>query len=70
MLGMLIGGILWGIIGDKIGRKFAMFGSILTFSLANIANAFILNVSQYTMLRFIAGIWVSWPIGQCHNPRF
>jgi MFS family permease len=63
MLGMLIGGILWGIIGDKIGRKFAMFGSILTFSLANIANAFILNVNQYTILRFIAGIGLSGQLG-------
>lgn len=63
MLGMLIGGILWGIIGDKIGRKFAMFGSILTFSLANIANAFILDVNQYTILRFIAGIGLAGQLG-------
>jgi putative MFS transporter len=63
MLGMLIGGILWGIIGDKIGRKFAMFGSILTFSLANIANAFILDVNQYTILRFIAGLGLAGQLG-------
>jgi len=63
MLGMLIGGILWGVIGDKIGRKFSMFGSILTFSLANIANAFIIDVNQYTILRFIAGIGLAGQLG-------
>ncbi len=63
MLGMLIGGIVWGIIGDKIGRKFAMFGSILMFSLANILNAFITDVNQYTILRFIAGIGLAGQLG-------
>lgn len=60
---MLIGGILWGIIRDKIGRKFAMFGSILIFSLANIANSFIIDVNQYTILRFIAGIGLAGQLG-------
>ncbi len=63
MLGMLIGGILWGIIGDKIGRKFAMFGSILMFSLANILNAFVIDTNQYTILRFIAGIGLAGQLG-------
>ncbi len=37
MGGLLLGGILWGIIGDKRGRLSVLFGSIITYSIANIA---------------------------------
>src|SRR5881275_346028 len=55
MAGMLIGGIFWGIMGDKKGRLSVLFGSILIYSVANIGNGFVTTVSQYAVLRFIAG---------------
>src|SRR6516225_12493549 len=48
MFGLLIGGIIWGIMGDKKGRKSVLFGSIILYSLANIANGFVHNVEQYS----------------------
>src|SRR5687767_8925289 len=56
MAGLLIGGVLWGILGDKRGRLSVLFGSIFLYSAANIANAFVQNVEQYAVLRIIAGI--------------
>ena len=63
MAGMLIGGILWGIIGDKKGRRSVLFGSILMYSLANVANGFITSFDQYVVLRFIAGIGLAGELG-------
>lgn len=63
MIGLLIGGILWGIIGDKKGRISVLFGSILLYSLANIANGMVTNITQYTILRFIAGIGLAGELG-------
>lgn len=63
MIGMLLGGILWGVWGDKRGRIQVLFGSILLYSLANIANAFVTSVEQYAALRFIAGIGLAGEIG-------
>ncbi len=63
MAGMLIGGILWGILGDKRGRLTVLFGSILLYSLANIANGFVQNIEQYAILRFIAGIGLAGELG-------
>lgn len=63
MIGMLIGGIIWGIIGDKRGRISVLFGSILLYSLANIANAFVTDVTTYGILRFIAGIGLAGELG-------
>src|SRR3954471_733902 len=54
MAGLLIGGIVWGILGDKKGRLSVLFGSILIYSIANIANGFVTNINQYAILRFIA----------------
>jgi len=56
MFGLLLGGLLWGIIGDKFGRIKVLFGSILMYSLANIANGFATDVHTYAIIRFIAGI--------------
>ena len=50
MIGMVIGGIIWGILGDKRGRVIVLFGSILMYSLANIANAFVTNIEMYKIL--------------------
>ena len=63
MAGLLIGGILWGILGDKRGRLSVLFGSIITYSLANIANGFVQNVEVYAALRFIAGIGLAGELG-------
>lgn len=63
MGGMLIGGILWGILGDKRGRLTVLFGSILTYSLANIANGFAQTVLQYEIMRFVAGIGLAGELG-------
>lgn len=63
MFGMLLGGILWGILGDKRGRLSVLFGSIIVYSLANIANGFVTSVEQYFWIRFIAGIGLAGELG-------
>ncbi len=63
MIGLTIGGILWGILGDKKGRRQVLFGSILLYSLATIANGFVTNIEQYTWLRFIAGLGLAGELG-------
>lgn len=63
MAGMLIGGILWGILGDKKGRLKVLFGSILMYSLANILNAHVQNLSQYALIRFVAGLGLAGELG-------
>jgi MFS family permease len=63
MVGMLLGGIFWGIIGDKKGRLKVLFGSILMYSLANLANAFVTDVNTYAVLRFIAGFGLAGELG-------
>ena len=63
MLGLLLGGILWGTLGDKLGRTRVLFMSILLYSLANIANGFVVNAEQYTWIRFIAGIGLAGELG-------
>jgi MFS family permease len=63
MAGMLIGGIFWGIMGDKKGRLSVLFGSILIYSLANIGNGFVNTVPQYAVLRFIAGFGLAGELG-------
>ena len=63
MGGLLVGGIIWGIMGDKRGRLSVLFGSILLYSLANIGNGFVTNVTQYAILRFIAGLGLAGELG-------
>ncbi len=63
MIGMLIGGIFWGILGDKRGRLSVLFGSILLYSIANIANGFVHTVETYALWRFIAGIGLAGELG-------
>ena len=63
MAGLLIGGIVWGIMGDKRGRLSVLFGSIVLYSIANIANGFVQNVDQYIWARFIAGIGLAGELG-------
>ncbi|WP_029274366.1 MFS transporter [Pedobacter borealis] len=63
MFGLLLGGILWGILGDKLGRIKVLFGSILLYSLANIVNGFVTSVNSYAIIRFIAGIGLAGELG-------
>lgn len=63
MIGLLIGGVLWGILGDKKGRLSVLFGSILLYSAANFATGFVETVQQYAMARFIAGIGLAGELG-------
>ncbi|HMO01519.1 MAG TPA: MFS transporter [Oligoflexia bacterium] len=63
MIGMLIGGLIWGIVGDKIGRVQVLFGSILLYSAANIFNAFVGNVLEYSVCRLLAGIGLAGELG-------
>jgi len=63
MGGMLIGGIIWGILGDKRGRLSVLFGSIILYSLANIANGFVQTVPMYAFFRFIAGVGLAGELG-------
>jgi len=63
MLGMLIGGVLWGVIGDKKGRLAVLFGSIILYSVANLLNAFVTNMTTYEILRFIAGVGLAGELG-------
>lgn len=63
MVGMLIGGVLFGVWGDKKGRLQVLFVSILMYSLANIANAFVYDIPSYAVLRLIAGIGLAGELG-------
>jgi predicted MFS family arabinose efflux permease len=63
MGGMLVGGILWGILGDKKGRLKVLFGSILLYSVANVLNAFVTDIPSYAAIRFIAGIGLAGELG-------
>ena len=63
MVGLILGGIFFGILGDKIGRKKCLIGSILVYSLATLACAFVQNVDHYAWLRFIAGFGLAGEVG-------
>jgi MFS family permease len=63
LIGMLLGGILWGILGDKLGRLSVLFGSIILYSVANVANGMVQTVDQYAALRFIAGVGLAGELG-------
>lgn len=63
MVGLMLGGIFWGIVGDKKGRSSVLFGSILLYSIANIANGFVQTVEQYKWIRFVGGIGLAGELG-------
>lgn len=63
MLGMLAGGIFFGILGDRVGRVALLFGSILLYSIANIANGFVHSVEAYAVWRFVAGFGLAGELG-------
>jgi len=63
MGGMLLGGMLWGMLGDKRGRVQVLFGSIVLYSLANVANAFVTDTAQYSLCRVLAGVGLAGELG-------
>jgi len=63
MVGLLIGGIIWGIMGDKKGRLSVLFGSIMLYSVANFLTGYVTTVNQYASARFIAGIGLAGELG-------
>ena len=63
MAGALVGGVLFGILGDRKGRMKILFGSILLYSIATLGNAFVTDVNQYAILRFVAGIGLAGELG-------
>ena len=65
MGGMLLGGLLWGLLGDRFGRLKVLFGSIILYSLANIANGFVTTVDTYAVCRFLAGLGLAGELGGC-----
>jgi len=65
MAGMLLGGILFGVLGDRLGRLATLFGSILLYSLANLANAYVGTFEAYAALRLISGIGLAGELGGC-----
>ena len=63
MIGLLIGGIIWGVLGDKKGRLSVLFGSIILYSIANIVNGFVQTPNQYALVRFVAGLGLAGELG-------
>lgn len=63
MIGLLLGGILWGVLGDKKGRLKVLYASIILYSIGNIANGFVQNVDQYAIIRFITGVGLAGELG-------
>src|SRR5450631_2460505 len=63
MIGMLIGGVIWGVLGDRKGRLKIMFGSIFIYSLANLGNGMVTSLPMYAVLRFIAGVGLAGELG-------
>lgn len=63
MWGLLLGGLVWGVLGDKRGRVSVLFGSILLYSTANIANAYVSTLGQYEFWRFVAGVGLAGELG-------
>lgn len=62
-IGMLIGGVVWGVIGDKLGRKVALLSTITMYSLANVLNGFVTDIGSYAVLRFVAGVGLAGELG-------
>ncbi len=63
MFGMLVGGVFWGVLGDKKGRLSVLFGSIFLYSVANLANAMVQDTTTYAILRFISGFGLAGELG-------
>ena len=63
--GMLLGGVIWGLLGDRVGRIKVLFGSIILYSLANIANGMVHSLDHYAICRFFGGLGLAGELGCC-----
>lgn len=63
LTGIIVGGIFWGIVGDKFGRRLILFGSIVLYSIANFACAFVHDPTTYGAFRFVAGLGLAGELG-------
>ena len=63
MIGLLLGGIFWGVLADKKGRLSVLFGSIILYSIANFFTAYVHTVDQYALWRFVAGLGLAGELG-------
>jgi MFS family permease len=63
MVGLLIGGMIWGVMGDKKGRLSVLFGSIMLYSVANFLTGYVTTVDQYATARFVAGVGLAGELG-------
>ncbi len=63
MVGLLLGGIIWGIMGDKKGRLSVLFGSIILYSVANFFTSYVQTVQDYAYARFAAGLGLAGELG-------
>ena len=63
MAGLILGGLFWGVLGDRRGRLSVLLGSILVYSFANLANAFVTSIEAYAVLRFVAGVGLAGEMG-------
>lgn len=63
MVGLLLGGIIWGVMGDKKGRLSVLFGSIILYSVANFVTGFVTTTDQYAWARFVAGLGLAGELG-------
>jgi putative MFS transporter len=63
MMGLLVGGIIWGVLGDKKGRLKVLYASIILYSIGNIANGFVQTVDQYAAVRFVTGLGLAGELG-------
>jgi MFS transporter, putative metabolite:H+ symporter len=63
LLGMLVGGVVWGVLGDIYGRRSVLFGSIILYSIATLANAFVQGIPSYAGCRFLAGLGLAGELG-------
>jgi MFS transporter, putative metabolite:H+ symporter len=63
LLGMLVGGVVWGVLGDRYGRRSVLFGSIILYSAATLTNAFAGGVASYAACRFVAGLGLAGELG-------
>lgn len=63
MGGLLVGGVVWGVLGDRRGRLSVLFGSIITYSVANLLNGMVTDLDTYAGLRFVAGVGLAGELG-------
>ncbi len=63
LVGMLVGGVLWGVLGDVYGRRSILFGSILMYSAATVANGVVVGLGAYAVCRFVAGVGLAGELG-------